>query len=133
MSSKRVGDADRAAAPVVQRTETLIGQDAVGVVVRRQVLDGGLASVDRDQQLGGPLSSAFVADQPRLGLLAVDGVLPTARTMADRTYALSRPQLLVTDGPPAGAARTFVEHVLSPAGQELLTRHGYLTLAQLKG
>jgi len=206
MSSKPVGDAGRTAAPSIDFSETLIGQDAVGIVVRKEVLDGGLTSVTKEQlqalfegrvanwkELGGPdldvfvydkepgrgtrevldkylygkdgkapappdspryaivggneetrtkllstpgsvapLSSAFVADQPTLGLLGVDGIVPTAQTIADETYALSRPLFLVTDGAPAGAAKTFVDFVLSPEGQPLLTRHGYLTIAELK-
>ena len=206
MSSKPVGDADRAAAPDTDYVETLIGEDAVGIVVRREVLDGGLTGVTKVQlqalfegrvanwsELGGPdldvfvydkepgrgtrevldrflygkgvdapappdspryaivggneetrtkllstpgsvapLSSAFVSDEGDLGLLAVDGITPTAQTIADKSYALSRPLFLVTDGPPAGAAKTFVDYVLSSEGQPLLTRHGYLTLAELK-
>jgi phosphate transport system substrate-binding protein len=206
MSSKPVGDADRAAAPDVDFTETLLGQDAVGIVVRKEVLDGGLTSVTKEQlqalfegrvanwkELGGPdldvfvydkepgrgtrevldkylygkdgkapappdspryaivggneetrtkllstpgsvapLSSAFIADQPTLGLLGVDGIVPTAQTIADETYALSRPLFLVTDGAPTGPAKEFVDYVLSPEGQPLLTRHGYLTIAELK-
>lgn len=205
MSSKPVGEKERTAAPDTDYTETLIGQDAVGVVVRREVIDGGLKGVTRAQlqrlfegsvgnwkELGGPdlpvfvydkepgrgtrevldkflygkgtapappdspryaivggneetrakllstpgsvapLSSAFVADRPELGLLAVEGVVPTAQTIADKTYALSRPLFLVTDGAPDGAAKTFIDYVLSKQGQPLLTRHGYLTLAELK-
>lgn len=207
MSSKPIGDKDRAAAPDIDFTETLIGQDAVGVVVRKEVLDGGLTSVDKAQlqaifegrvtnwsELGGPdldvfvydkepgrgtrevldkylygkdgkapappdspryaivggneetrskllstpgsvapLSSAFIEGQPQLGLLAVDGTVPNADTIADESYALSRPLFFVTDGPPSGNAKTFLDYVLSPEGQPLLTRHGYLTLAQLAG
>ncbi len=207
MSSKPIGDKDRAAAPDIDFTETLIGQDAVGVVVRKEVLDGGLTSVDKAQlqaifegrvtnwsELGGPdldvfvydkepgrgtrevldkylygkdgkapappdspryaivggneetrskllstpgsvapLSSAFIEGQPQLGLLAVDGTVPNADTIADESYALSRPLFFVTDGPPSGNAKTFLDYVLSPEGQPLLTRHGYLILAQLAG
>jgi len=207
MSSKPIGDKDRAAAPDIDFTETLIGQDAVGVVVRKEVLDGGLTSVDKAQlqaifegrvtnwsELGGPdldvfvydkepgrgtrevldkylygkdgkapappdsrryaivggneetrskllstpgsvapLSSAFIEGQPQLGLLAVDGTVPNADTIADESYPLSRPLFFVTDGPPSGNAKTFLDYVLSPEGQPLLTRHGYLTLAQLAG
>lgn len=206
MSSKPIGDADRSAAPDVDFTETLLGQDAVGIVVRKEVLDGGLTSVTKEQlqalfegrvanwkELGGPdldvfvydkepgrgtrevldkylygkdgkapappdsprfaivggneetrtkllstpgsvapLSSAFAADQPKLGLLGIEGIVPTAQTIADKTYALSRPIFLVTDGAPAGAAKTFIDYVLSAEGQPLLTRHGYLTLSELK-
>ncbi|MDQ3502372.1 MAG: phosphate ABC transporter substrate-binding protein [Actinomycetota bacterium] len=207
MSSKPIGDKDRAAAPDIDFTETLIGQDAVGIVVRKEVLDGGLTSVTKEQlqalfegrvanwkELGGPdldvfvydkepgrgtrevldaflygkdgkapappdspryaivggneetrtkllstpgsvapLSSAFIEGQPQLGLLAVDGTVPNADTIADESYALSRPLFFITDGPPSGNAKTFLDYVLSPEGQPLLTRHGYLTLAQLAG
>ncbi|MBC7679934.1 MAG: phosphate ABC transporter substrate-binding protein [Pseudorhodobacter sp.] len=206
MSSKPVGDTDRSAAPDVNFTETRIGEDAVGIVVRKEVIDGGLKSVTKAQlqqlfegkianwkQLGGPdldvfvydkepgrgtrevldkflygkgvkapappnssryaivggneetrtkllstprsvapLSSGFVADQPLLGLLAVEGIAPTAATIADASYPLSRPLFLITNGAPTGAAKTFIDYVLSPKGQPLLTKHGYLTIAQLK-
>ncbi|MEX2291669.1 MAG: phosphate ABC transporter substrate-binding protein [Mycobacteriales bacterium] len=78
-----------------------------------------------------PLSSAFAEGQQELGLLAVEDTVPTAGTIADGSYPLSRPLFLVTDGEPTGAARTFIDYVLGPQGQPLLTRHGYLTLAQL--
>lgn len=207
MSSKPIVDGDRTAAPAVDFVETLIGQDAVGIVVRKEVLDGGLRSVSKAQlqslfegkvanwkELGGPdlevfvydkepgrgtrevldaylygkdggkappppnspryaivggneetrtklistpgsvapLSSAFAADQPKLGLLGIDGVVATSQTIADKSYALSRPLFLITDGAPAGPAKDFVDYVLGPAGQQLLTRHGYLTLAELR-
>lgn len=207
MSSKPVSDDDKAKAPGIDFTATLIGQDAVGVVVRREVVDGGLKSITKAQlralfegavrnweELGGPdletfvydkepgrgtrevldaflydsgetapappadnprfaivggneetrtkllstpgsvapLSSAFADGHPQLAVLAVDGVAPTAATIADRSYPMARPLYLVTDGPPSGAAKTFVDYVLGPVGQQLLTKHGYLALAQLK-
>lgn len=206
MSSKPVGDKDREAAPEVDYTKTLIGQDAVGIVVDRDVVDGGLTGLSKDElqqvfegeianwsELGGPdlpvfvydkepgrgtrevldtflygkdgqappppdvdnfaivggneetrtkllstpgavgpLSSAFVADEPDLALLEVDGVEVSPETIADESYPLSRPLFLVTDGEPTGLAKTFVDHVLSDEGQQLCTRHGYLTLAELE-
>lgn len=206
MSSKEVGDKDRAAAPDVEFVEHRIGEDAVGVVVDANVVTDRFDSVSRSQlqalfegrvenwsELGGPdldvfvydkepgrgtrevldaylygkdgtappppdtprfaivggneetrtkllstpgavapLSSAFAEGQSRLALLAVEGVAPTASTIADGSYPLSRPLFLVTDGPPTGAAKEFIDYVLGPQGQPLLTRHGYLTLAQLQ-
>lgn len=208
MSSKPVAEQDRVKAPGVAFTTTEIGQDAVGIVVRREVVDGGLAGLDRDglrrlfegrvrnwSELGGPdletfvydkepgrgtrevldaylygkgvtapappadnpryavvggneetrtkllstpgsvapLSSAFAEGSPELAVLEIDGVAPTPETIAGATYPMSRPLYLVTDGPPAGAAKQLVDYVLSAPGQELVTKHGYLTLAQLKG
>jgi phosphate transport system substrate-binding protein len=205
MSSKPVSDEERRRHPAVDFVETSIGEDALGIVVRREVYDGGVRSLTRDQlralfegrvrnwrELGGPdievfvydkepgrgtrevldrflygpggqapppppsdrfaivggneearskaastpgsitpLSVPFIEGQTRLAAVAVDGVEPTTAHVRDRTYPLARPLFLVTDGPPAGAARTFVDYVLSPAGQELVRRHGFLTPADV--
>jgi len=56
---------------------------------------------------------------------------PTPATIASGAYPLSRPLFLLTDGPPEGDAREFVDFVLSQPGQELVRRHGYLALDQL--
>lgn len=200
MSSKEVTAAERSRFPDVDFVATEIGRDAVGVVVRREVHDGGVRDLDRDRvralfegrvrnwrELGGPdvevfvydkepgrgtrevldaylygkggtpppppssdryavvggneetrskllstpgsvapLSFSFVAGHPQLAAVAVDGVAPTVGTARDGSYPLSRPLFLVTDGPPAGAAKRFVDFVLSPEGQELVRRHGYV-------
>ena len=205
MSSKPVTGEERARYPGVDFVETEIGQDAVGIVVRREVVDGGVTSLTRDQardlfegrvanwrQLGGPdlavfvydkepgrgtreqldrylygkdgtappppdsdnfaivggneetrakllstpgsvgpLSTAFVTGHPKLALLAVDGVEPTPAEIRSGRYPLSRPLFLLTDGPPQGDAKRFIDHVLSPEGQELVRRQGFLTLADL--
>lgn len=207
MSSKDLSDADRSSFPGVDFTATEIGQDAVGVVVRREVVDGGVVGLTRAElrslfegqvrnwrELGGPdlevfvydkepgrgtrevldrylygpdakappppqsdnfavvggneetrtkllstagsvgpLSSSFVAGHPELALLDVDGVAPTPEAVRAGTYPMARPLFLITDGPPAGAARTFVDFVLSAEGQELVRRHGFLNLADLAG
>ncbi len=39
---------------------------------------------------------------------------------------------VASEGPPAGAAKVFIDLVLSSRGQELVRKHGYLRLADLK-
>lgn len=204
MSSKPVGEEDRRAAPGVDFVSTQIGADAVGIVVRREIYEGGVKSLDREQlralfegrvrswkELGGPdvevfvydkepgrgtrevidkylygqekapppprwgnfaivggneegrakvlstpgavtpLSTAFIAGYPGLAAVAVDGVVPAPARIADQTYPMSRPLLLVTNGPPMGTAKTFVDYVTGADGQELVRRNGYLSLADL--
>jgi len=205
MSSKPIADSDRTAFPEVDFVPTEIGKDAVGVIVRREVIDGGVTSLNREQlkalfegrvrnwsELGGPdlevfiydkepgrgtrevldaylygkgvkappppqsdtyaivggneetrtklrstpgsvgpLSSSFIEGVPQLAALAVDGVEPSPANVANDRYPMARPLFLLTDGPPAGAAKRFVDYVLSSEGQELVTRHGYLNLADL--
>ena len=204
MSSKPVGDDDRRAFPRADFVASEIGADAVGIIVRREIYDGGVRSLSRDQlealfegrirswrELGGPdvevfvydkepgrgtrevidkylygsdkappppntsnvaivggneegrakvlstpggvtpLSTSFIAGYPKLAAVAVDGVEPTPARIVDRSYPLFRPLYLVTNGAPAGAAKTFVDYVLSAEGQQLVNKHGYLNLADL--
>jgi phosphate transport system substrate-binding protein len=205
MSSKPLDDGDRRAFPSRDFVATQVGADAVGIVVRREILDGGVRNLTRSQlrslfegrvsnwrDLGGPdvdvlvydkepgrgtrevidaylygtapppppsrsgnvaivggneearakvlstpggvtaLSTSFIAGQPRLAAVAVDGVDPTPARVADGTYPMARPLFLITDGPPAGPAARFVDYVLSDDGQRLVARHGYLGLAELR-
>lgn len=204
MSSKPVGDDDRRRHARLDFVSTPIGEDAVGVVVRREAWGGGVKSLSRDQlkelfegrvsnweQLGGPdlgvfvydkepgrgtrevldeylyedakppppptsnryavvggneetrakllstegsvgpLSVAFIQAQPKLAAVAVDGVQPTPGHVQDRSYPLSRPLFLITNGAPKGDAKRFVDYVRSEAGQALVRTHGFLTLADL--
>jgi phosphate transport system substrate-binding protein len=80
----------------------------------------------------GPLSVPFITGYPQLAAVAVDGVEPTPDNVKRRSYPLSRPLLLVTDGAPTGPAKRLVDHLLSPEGQALLARHGFLSLADLR-
>lgn len=205
MSSKPIAAEDKEMFPSVDFVATEIGQDAVGIVVRREVVDAGVTSLTKGQaralfearvtnwkELGGPdlqvfvydkepgrgtreqldkylygpegkappppnsdnfavvggneetrakllstpgsvgpLSTSFIAGYPKLASVALDGVEPTVASIKDGSYPISRPLFLVTNGSPSGAAKRFIDYVLSDAGQELVHKHGYLTRADL--
>jgi phosphate transport system substrate-binding protein len=205
MSSKPVADSDREQFPDCDYQPVRIGEDAVVILVLREVYDAGVRSLTREQvqavfearitnwrELGGPdlgifiydkepgrgtrevldkflygpdgtappppdsdrfavvggneetrakllsnagsvgpLSTSFVTDYPPLAVLALEGIAATPETVASGQYPMSRPLYLVTDGPAMSQAREFIDYVLSPQGQQLLTRHGYLTMAEL--
>lgn len=206
MSSKPLSDSDRAKFPKVRFHATRIGEDAVALVVSRDVWESGVKALTRSQaralyerkitnwkEAGGanrriaffnkepgrgtwevfahwvygdpkkaPLASfpevggneetrnkvastrgamsqlsASWADGERvfaLGLKGEDGKIiePTAANIATHAYPMSRPLFLITNGEPSGAAKEFVDFMLSERGQQLVARHGYLSLAQLK-
>jgi phosphate transport system substrate-binding protein len=69
-----------------------------------------------------------------LGIKSDDGelVAPTNENIANRKYPMSRPLFLLTNGEPAGDVKTLVDFVLSERGQELVKKHGYLRLADLR-
>lgn len=205
MSSKAVTESDRSSFPSVNFVSTQIGADAVGIVVRREVFEGGVRNLTRDQatavfegrvrswkELGGPdiavfvydkepgrgtrevldkylygsnaqapppaqsdsfaivganeegrakvlstpggvtpLSTSFITGYSKLAAVSIDGVDPTPAHVVAGTYPLARPLFLVTNGPPAGAAKTFVDYVASDTGQALVRKAGYLDLATL--
>jgi phosphate transport system substrate-binding protein len=59
-------------------------------------------------------------------------VQPIAAEVVSGRYPMSRPLTFVTNGPPRGDAKTFIDFVLTPRGQDLVRKHGYLRLADLK-
>jgi phosphate transport system substrate-binding protein len=81
------------------------------------------------------LSSSW-ADGKKVFALAIKGddgaaIEPTNDNIATKKYPLSRPLFLLTNGEPAGAAKTYVDFLLSERGQELVKKHGYLRLKDL--
>jgi len=82
------------------------------------------------------LSSSWAEGNPRIRPLALkldDGtvVAPTPANIASRRYPMARPLFFITNGPPTGLAKAYIEFVLSSRGQELVKKHGYLRLADL--
>ena len=67
----------------------------------------------------------------KLKHLAVDGVLPTAETIADGTYPLADYNYLVlrSDEPKDSPARRLAEFMVSDAGQQAVADSGFLPLA----
>lgn len=206
MISKHVSDDDRAKYPAVKFNEIHIGEDAVALIVSKDVWDGGVRALTKAlvqaiyegkikswKDVGGPaqriaffnkepgrgtwevfahwvygnpkaapqvsfpevggneetrnkvastrgalsqLSSSW-ADGKRvfaLGIKLDDGAVvePTNENIATKKYPLSRPLFLLTNGEPQGAAKVLVDFILSDRGQELVKKHGYLPLKDLR-
>lgn len=206
MLSKHVSDDDRAKFPKVKFNEIHIGQDAVAIIVSKDVWDSGVHALSKQQiqdiyeskitnwkdvgasksiriaffnkepgrgtwevfahwaygdpkkapqvsfrEVGGneetrskvsstrgalsQLSSSW-ADGKKVFALGVKGddgkvVEPTNENIANKSYPLSRPLFLLTNGEPTGAAKTFIDFLLSDRGQELVKKHGYMRLKDL--
>ncbi len=54
--------------------------------------------------------------------LKVNGVQPSEANVLNKTYPLSRPFLLLSKGAPQGAIKSFLDWVLSPAGQAIVAK-----------
>lgn len=205
MSSKHVSDDDRKKFPMCNYKEIHIGEDAVALVVSKDVWDGGVKSLTKEQvagiyegtiknwkAVGGPdrriaffnkepgrgtwevfvhwvygdpkkapqasfpevggneegrnkvastkgaitqLSSSWADGKTAFALsLTVDGtpIPPETKNIASGEYPMSRPLFLLSNGEPTGAAKEFADFMLGARGQELIKKHGYLALAELK-
>lgn len=206
MISRHLSDQDRQKFPKVAFKSMQIGEDAIAIVVSRDVWEGGIKALTRAQiadiyegraknwsQLGGPdrrivffnkepgrgtwevfarwlygdpkkspqvsfpevggneearskvagtrgamsqLSSSWADGKNvfALGIKLESGAIvdATRETIDSGTYPLSRPLELITNGDPSGNARIFIDYMLSPAGQALVKKHGYLSLDQLR-
>ncbi|MFO8062805.1 MAG: PstS family phosphate ABC transporter substrate-binding protein [bacterium] len=58
--------------------------------------------------------------------LKLNGVLPTTETVNDRTYKLSRPLFMYTNGQPSGDLGQFMEFIFSQQGQTIVEEVGYI-------
>jgi len=206
MSSRPLNPADQAKYPKVKFHPTKIGADAVAMIVSKDVWNGGIKALTRNQikgiyekkitnwqQVGGPnrriaffnkepgrgtwevfakwlygkienvppvahpevganeearnkvstshgaisqLSAAW-ADGKTVFALAIqsdDGKIipPTAEHIAKGDYPMSRSLWLITNGPPTGNAKTLIDFVISERTHDIIHKHGYLTLDDLK-
>lgn len=58
--------------------------------------------------------------------LKVDGVMPSEATVNDATYPLARPLFMYTNGNPKGLAKTFIDYIMSEAGQQIVKEAGFV-------
>lgn len=207
MASKPVSDDDRAKYPKTKFNPIHLGEDAVAIIVSKDVWEGGVKALSKEQlqgiyegkitdwkDVGGkPQRIAFFNKEPGRGTWEVfahwvygdpkkapqvsfpevggneetrnkvastrgamsqlssswadgqkvyalgikgdagDVIQPTNDNIATHKYPMSRPLFLITNGEPQGDVKTYVDFMLSPRGQELVKKHGYLELDQLKG
>jgi phosphate transport system substrate-binding protein len=92
-------------------------QDSNGAI--RQV-------VSSDPNAIGYISLGLVNEKVKA--VNISGVEPNLKNIVYRRYRLVRPFLFVFNGKPEGEANSFLEFVLSPEAQELLTKEGLVTI-----
>lgn len=110
---------------LMEKVEISLGglvQDSNGAI--RQVVGDDVNAI-------GYISLGLV--NARVKALKIDGVEASARNIKERRYRVVRPFLFVFKGEPKGAAKKFLEFVLSPAGQKLLIQEGLVSRATLAG
>jgi phosphate transport system substrate-binding protein len=62
--------------------------------------------------------------------ISVNGTLvePSVKTVLDKTYPISRSLLMITNGQPSGLVKNYIDYILGPEGQKLVTKEGFVPL-----
>ncbi len=58
--------------------------------------------------------------------LSVNGIQASAQTVLAKTYPVARPLYMYTNGQPKGEVAGFISFILSPAGQKLVEKEGFV-------
>lgn len=58
--------------------------------------------------------------------VALDGVVSTLQTVINGSYKISRGLYSNTKGEPSGLTRSFIQYLYSPAGREIIQKHGFI-------
>jgi phosphate transport system substrate-binding protein len=61
-------------------------------------------------------------------ILKLDGIQATQETVKNETYPLWRFLFMYSNGEPKGLGKAYVDWILSPAGQKVVTDQGFVTL-----
>ncbi len=64
--------------------------------------------------------------------LTVNGIEATIENAFSKTYPVSRPLYMYTNGKPTGQTAKYIQFVLSPAGQKLVAKDGYVPVTGTK-
>lgn len=78
----------------------------------------------------GMLSRAWINKDVRGVGIRVKGKIiePTLENIKNGVYPISRDLNLVTNGEPSGTAKAFIDYILSPEGQKIVERSGFVTV-----
>lgn len=79
-----------------------------------------------------PTSVAYTSlgeiDEAKIKVVSVNGIRPSAGTLKDGSYPLSRTPTLATKGEPTGDEKAFIDFVLGPKGQALVEKCGMVRI-----
>ncbi len=104
---------------------------AVDIAMRRKGMI--VATTDHDAAdaietipgaFGGITLALVLSEKRALRVLALDGVVPSVRTLTDRSYPYGKTFYMVTRNDPPAAVRRFMAFVRSPAGAAILSKNG---------
>lgn len=79
---------------------------------------------------------AYTTDEVKMPCVSKDDgadcVVPTIKTAVDRSYPIARPLFMYTNGQPEGRVKSYLDWILSDAGQCIILDKGYAPAKEVK-
>ena len=123
--SREDGSGTRGAFIELTGVEDDNGDNTTQAAAIQSSTNGVMTAVANDETAIGYISLGSLDDSVKA--VTVDGVAPSAETVADGSYTLARPFNIVTNGEPTDeAAIDFIGFCMSADGQALATEEGYI-------
>jgi len=97
--------------------DTAITQGSTGAVI---------TTVAQDPNAIGYASYGATKEKTEVKMVSVGGIQISETNIYAKTYVLSRPFLFLSKAEPAGAAKDFIDFIMSADGQTLVESKGYL-------
>ena len=82
--------------------------------------------VDRSDGAIGYVGLGYVTSKTKA--LKIDGISPSIETVLNKQYAFSRALFFYTNGVPKGAAKAYIDFILSAQGQKIVKEMGFVPL-----
>jgi len=120
--SREIGSGTRSAFEEIVRFQGMLLDGA------NQLTSTGaiLASVSQNQDAIGYISLGSVTDAVKA--ISIDGIAPTIANVSNGVYKIARPFVILTGSNIHSETTAFVNWILSPAGQSIVTNRGYISV-----
>lgn len=128
--SREEGSGTRGAFIELTKIEATEGDKKVDKTIASAITQGStgavMTTVAGDANSIGYVSYGSAKDKTDIKMISVDGKVCTEENIYAGEYKISRPFLMLTNAEPTGLSKNFLDFILSPEGQEIVAKHGYL-------
>ena len=83
-----------------------------------------VTEVEKNDGAIGYIGMGYMTD--KVEGITVDGVAATVENVANNSYSISRGLYWYINGEPTGDIKTFIDYTLSPVGQEIVKKEGFV-------
>lgn len=124
--TREEGSGTRGAFIELTRIQAEDGDKTVASAITQGSTGAVITTVAGDPNAIGYASFGSAKDKADVKLISVEGKECTEENIYSGEYKIARPFLMVTKEEPAGLVKEFLDFILSPEGQDVVSGHNYL-------